>query len=487
MKKFIRPTALLMCFSMLLSSCALKGDSDAASERQPVSVRVEKAKNESIEKKNDFMGRVMPDSTVFIIPKVPGEVTRINVNVGDKVKKGQVLFEIDSTIDRLQLEQAAAALDMAKAGLEQATGATYEQQLLQLEGQVSMAQSQKKWTNKTYDDYDDMYDANGKLLLSQKKMAQKGVEKAKEFLSGAQNGLVDKDGKPFSDENPFTEDKKNEAIVASKLSLEAAQRALNEAEAAYENYFTGYEAQYNQLTQGLEQVEIGLDVAEKAYDLAKGEAHEEQIKTIEAQLRQAESAYKLAMQKLSYSSVTSPIDGVVEKKSIDVHGFASQNEPAFIITDKSSVNVTFGVSGEDAANMNVGDTLTVYDKGREYPATIVEVSSFIDMQSGLYTIKANVLNEEGLIMSGSSVKLTATTNKSQGAVTIPTDALYNEKDESYVYVEEGGVVKKTPVKTGIITEKRVEITKGLSGGENVITTWNPGLIDGAPVTVREGE
>lgn len=332
-----------------------------------------------------------------------------------------------------------------------------------------------------------MYDANGKLLLSQKKMAEKGVEKAKEFLKGAENGLVDKDGKPFTDENPFTEDKKNDAIVAAKLALESAQRGVNEAEAAYENYSVGYEAQYNQLTQGLEQVEISLDVAQKAYDLAKGEAHQEQIKTIEAQLKQAESAYKMAMQKLSYSSVTSPIDGVVEKRSIDVHGFASQSEPAFVIADKSSVNVTFGVSGEDAANMKVGDPVTVYDKGTAYPAAIVEVSSFIDMQSGLYTIKANVLNEDGSIMSGSSVKLTATTDKAQEAVTIPTEALYNDSNGSYVYIEENGLVKKAAVKTGIITDKKVEILEGLSGGENVITTWNPGLIEGAPVTVKEGE
>ena len=228
MRKFTRTAALIMCFSMLLTSCASVGSDNTATERTPVSVRVEKAKKETIEKKNDFMGRVMPDSTVFIIPKVPGEVTSINVNVGDEVKKGQVLFEIDSTIDRLQLEQAAAAVDMAKAGLEQATGATYEQQLLQLEGQVSMAQSQQKWTNKTYNDYDDMYDANGKLLLSQKKMAEKGVEQAKEFLKGAESGLVDANGKPFTDENPFTEDKKNDAIVAAKLALETAKRAVNE-------------------------------------------------------------------------------------------------------------------------------------------------------------------------------------------------------------------------------------------------------------------
>lgn len=141
MIKFAKTAALVMCFSMLLTSCASTGPDDVSMERAPVSVRVEKAKKETIEKKNDFMGRVMPDSTVFIIPKVPGEVTKINVNVGDEVKKGQVLFEVDSTIDRLQLEQASAAVDMAKAGLEQATGATYEQQLLQLEGQVSQAQS----------------------------------------------------------------------------------------------------------------------------------------------------------------------------------------------------------------------------------------------------------------------------------------------------------------------------------------------------------
>ena len=521
MKKFTKAAALVMCAAMLLTSCAGNTDKEEL-ERAPVVVKTQVSKKESIQKKNDFMGRVMPDSTVFIIPKVPGEVTSINVEVGEEVKKGQVLFEIDSTVDRLQLEQAAAAVEMAKAGLEQATGATYEQQLVQLEGQVHMAQSQKKWTDKTYDDYDDIYDATTENMYQQKKKMEAtvkdlqklydGIKKlpddmlipdpmSPEFEDFMKNPQMPEMPKPEEGEGndnaeggevkppmPQIPDLKPAKVYKEKYAelLGEAKQGLKEIENAYDNYTVGYEAQYNQLTQGLEQVEIGLDVAEKAYDLATGDAHAEQIKSIEAQLKQAQSAYKMALQKLSYSSVTSPIDGVVEKKSIDVHGFASQNEPAFIVTDKSSVNVTFGVSAEDASNMKVGDPVTVYDQGLKYPGTIVEVSSFIDMKSGLYTIKANVVNDEGRIMSGSSVKLTAVTDRSSETVTIPADALYNNSDESYVYIEEDGIAKKVTVKTGIITDKRIEIVEGLRGGENVITTWNPGLIDGAPVKVKEG-
>ena len=515
MRNFEKTAALIMCCSMLLTSCA--GNTNKQDlEREPVVVKTQVSKKEAIQKNNDFMGRVMPDSTVFIIPKVPGEVTSINVEVGQEVKKGQVLFEIDSTIDRLQLEQAAAALEMAKAGLEQATGATYEQQLVQLEGQVHMAQSQKKWTDKTYDDYDDIYDATTENLYQQKKKLEgtvrdlqklyDGIKKLpddmlipdpaspefEEFIKNPTPSLPDmpapEEGENAAPPSPQMPDLKPAKVYKEKYAalLKEAKEGLKEVENAYDNYTVGYEAQYNQLTQGLEQVEIGLDVAEKAYDLATGDAHAEQIKSIEAQLKQAESAYKMALQKLSYSSVTSPIDGVVEKRSVDVHGFASQNEPAFIVTDKSSVNVTFGVSAEDAANMKVGDPVTVYDQGIKYPGTIVEVSSFIDMKSGLYTIKASVANDDGRIMSGSSVKLTAVTDKSSDTVTIPADALYNNSDESYVYIEEDGMAKKVIVKTGIINDKKIEILDGLRGGENVITTWNPGLIDGAPVKVKEG-
>ena len=447
--------AALLAVLVCITACDGLGSKETvvAVEEKSIPVEIEKAQSGEIIKNNDFMGRVMPDSTVFVIPKVAGEVIKINVAVGDTVKKGQVLFEVDSTIDQLQLKQAEASLNMAKAGLEQATGATFEAQMVQLEGQVKQSKSQKKWNNDTYKDYDDVYEANSSLMYKNAQLLKKKMEEAKDLGNA-------------------------ETILAATAAYQAAQNS-------YDEFTAGYEAKYNQLTSGLEQIEIGLDMAEKAYSLAKGEAHAEQIKTIEAQLQQAEVGYEMAMQKLRYSSVTSPIDGVVENKSIELHGIATQSTPAFVITGKSALNVTFGVSAETASSMVVGDVVKVESGSKIYNAPIVEIAGIIDQQSGLFTVKAQIKEETPELLSGVAVKLTAITAKAKNSLVVDANSIYHLNNEAYVFVEKDGKAKRVVVKTGIITDKVAQIISGIKEGDNVIISWNPALVDGALVLVKQ--
>ncbi|MEG1973167.1 MAG: efflux RND transporter periplasmic adaptor subunit, partial [Oscillospiraceae bacterium] len=265
----------------------------------------------------------------------------------------------------------------------------------------------------------------------------------------------------------------------------AAKIAYNEVANAHDNFVNGYQAQYNQLTQGLEQIEISLDMAEKAYDLAKGDVHEEQLKTIKAQLAQAQVGYEMAMQKLSYSSVVSPISGVVEQKNIELHSMAGQSSPAFIITEKSALNVTFGVSAEIASSMKVGDMVKIESTVKSYEAPIVEIAGIIDPQSGLFTVKAQITESAPELLSGVAVKLTAQTAKNPNAIIIGAETLYHQNNEAYVFVNKDGKAVRKTVKTGIITDTTAEILEGITESDEIITSWNPSLTDGAAITVKQ--
>ncbi|NLY88941.1 MAG: efflux RND transporter periplasmic adaptor subunit [Firmicutes bacterium] len=62
----------------------------------------------------------LPQSTVPVIPKVSGTVARVHVKVGDRVRKGDVLFEIEDRQYSLGVKQAEAANRSAKAAVGQA-------------------------------------------------------------------------------------------------------------------------------------------------------------------------------------------------------------------------------------------------------------------------------------------------------------------------------------------------------------------------------
>lgn len=68
----------------------------------------------SLEAQSPLTGRVEPREEVTILPFSSGEVTAVYVRLGDRVNKGDLLFTIDGTQIAASLNQAKAALDLAK-------------------------------------------------------------------------------------------------------------------------------------------------------------------------------------------------------------------------------------------------------------------------------------------------------------------------------------------------------------------------------------
>lgn len=64
-----------------------------------------------------------------MVPKTSGTVKKLYVSLGDTVKAGDVLFEIDDTEARLQVQQAQASLESAQANYDQNVGGSLETQV----------------------------------------------------------------------------------------------------------------------------------------------------------------------------------------------------------------------------------------------------------------------------------------------------------------------------------------------------------------------
>ena len=96
-------------------------------------VATEKAAKRTIIESVNASGKIYPEVEVKISPDISGEVTELNVEEGDSVKKGQVLARIYADIYALQrdeaasrVNQSAATVDNSKAALE-ALKANYDQ------------------------------------------------------------------------------------------------------------------------------------------------------------------------------------------------------------------------------------------------------------------------------------------------------------------------------------------------------------------------
>jgi HlyD family secretion protein len=92
-------------------------DGESAEVRE-VDVRVSDVKQRTLKRKISLTGNVEPRSRVTVYSKVSGEVKKLAVGVGDRVKKGALIARIEKEKLILQAERLEASLEAAEANLE---------------------------------------------------------------------------------------------------------------------------------------------------------------------------------------------------------------------------------------------------------------------------------------------------------------------------------------------------------------------------------
>ena len=112
-KKMVLVTALVLV--VLLAGC---GAPEESGEPDPIPVRLEAALTGSIQETVNFSGDVTAGSEVQVVPKIAGRIARVAVQMGQEVKKGDLLVELEAQELAVGLRQAEAALAMARANLK---------------------------------------------------------------------------------------------------------------------------------------------------------------------------------------------------------------------------------------------------------------------------------------------------------------------------------------------------------------------------------
>lgn len=136
MKRVIVPFILLFLFI----SCADSGDGVAHVERDLLYIRVEEVKIQDVRQVISLSGHTKPYLAYNLVPRQGGIIKRILCDIGDKVKKGQLLAELDTDNLKIQKKKADAQLimaqsnfDSAKANLERMTRLSEENAISQVQ------------------------------------------------------------------------------------------------------------------------------------------------------------------------------------------------------------------------------------------------------------------------------------------------------------------------------------------------------------------
>ena len=243
------------------------------------------------------------------------------------------------------------------------------------------------------------------------------------------------------------------------------------------------QVEVDQAYQTLLSAQAGLESAQAALSAAEAGVQQAQagVESAQAGVASAQVGVSSAEYQLSLYDLTTPISGVVEAVNVTENNFSASGTVAFVISNGNNKTVTFYVTDQVRQTLTPGQEVTVTSDGMVYQGAITEISGVVDTSTGLFQVKA-VIDAQDL-PDGLAVELSTTAYVVEDAVLVPSDALYFEDGDAYVFLLRDGTAVRVPVTIGLYTTDTIAITQGLTPGDQVITSWSASLKDGAPVRV----
>jgi membrane fusion protein, copper/silver efflux system len=146
--------------------------------------------------------------------------------------------------------------------------------------------------------------------------------------------------------------------------------------------------------------------------------------------------------------------------------YVTKGETLFSVVNPASLRLEFNLHATQASHLNVNDTLVIdTGNGNKTNASVDFIQPFFEQQEMFIKIRvyANTLSRLRIGQLTNTVIYLDTIE----ALWLPTDAVLDLGLEKIVFIKEHGVFKPRQVKTGINTNRLVEIKQGLSSSDEV--------------------
>jgi cobalt-zinc-cadmium efflux system membrane fusion protein len=173
-------------------------------------------------------------------------------------------------------------------------------------------------------------------------------------------------------------------------------------------------------------------------------------------------------------TIYAPISGTVVQRKIGPGQYVSAgaSDPVFVIGDLSTVWLTAFVRESDAAQVSVGQDISVNVMalpGRPLTAKINYVAAAIDPNTRRLLVRATIDNKDGLLKPEMFANVTIYSAGDRAAPAVPKQALIYEGDQVRIWVaREDKSVELRQIKIGLINGNLVEVTSNLKPGEKIV-------------------
>ncbi len=358
-------------------------------------------------------GYIVAHHRIQVSSKVVGKVAWIGVEKGDKVRKDQVIVRLEDQEYQAQVAQAKGSLSALEARLKELqTGSRPEE-----------------------------------IAAARANLAQAEAD-----------------------------------LEHARIQLERVRRLVKEAVMA-DQMLDDAVARHNTLRARVESLQ-------KTYELVRLGPRVEQIDSVRGQLEQAGGQLAYYQTQLDATLIRAPVTGTILERVVEVGEFVTtgfvgeRGAKGYVVSlaDLNDLQVELDINQDDFARLGPrqrGIVTTDAFPDRPYQGFIEEISPVADRQKATVQVKVRVLKPDEYLRPEMNARVAFLGPEQSGGVAtarpvfrIPLAAL---RDGKAVWLAHDGRVVERAVKVRASTPRGVEISEGLSGGENLIVNPPAGL------------
>lgn len=392
-----------------------------------------------------FTGRIAPVTEEQLFFRVDGRVAAVAVKQGDKVKKDDILAELENSDVLNQLAQAKVGLETAQLRLKNAQSTTTEERTrLEIELQIAKLRLEQARVQDT---------APGLAIAAANR------DKADAALKMAQTAYDARAKLP--------------GVGASYEALNLQQTTLD---------YQIAQAQYDEAVQGAKSREYDLQILEQNVKMAElnlQRAGGEVDPVMSQDVAGAQLVVDRLTAQLGDTRLVAPIDGEVTMVGAYAGRTVTAYRPAINVAAPGSLEISADLTNDTMQKLSVGQKcliVIVNYPAKEYHGSIRRLpypygtggSSTTGTVEEDRSTRITIDDADVVLEKGALVRVTVTLQQKESVLWLPPAAVRTFQGKDFVLVLDGQGQRRVPVKVGIKGEDRVEILDGVTEGQVVV-------------------
>ena len=241
----------------------------------------------------------------------------------------------------------------------------------------------------------------------------------------------------------------------------------------------------------LEQAKANLSLSKSKYDRAidlqkKGFISSQAREEAENNFRVAQATFDLASARLTKLEIKAPFAGLIGLRQVSVGDYIKDGQDIANLEGVDPLKVDFRVPEiylkQVAVNQNLQVTLDAVP-GQVIPGKVFAINPLLDANGRSLVVRAVVKNPDARLRPGMFARVRLLTETTADTMTVPEQSVVPVGDDFFVFRVVDGKALRTRVELGQRQAGIVEIVRGLSDADVVVTAGQIKIRDGSAIQV----